>query len=157
MTVKTVIFVLLSTETSFIYPIFVHVLFRVLYPEKRMKRESGESPEQSRCCLLYTSHKLTLRMERTEIDAMRHIALADFLARLGHEPVRRSGNELWYIAPYRGERTPSFLSLIHICRKLAEREIKVEKSDFNIDNMLTTMRQYYRGGRYDFQIGRAHV
>ena len=34
--------------------------------------------------------------------------LADFLARLGHEPVRRSGNELWYIAPYRGERTPSF-------------------------------------------------
>ena len=35
-------------------------------------------------------------------------------------------------------------------RELAEREIKVEKSDFNIDNMLTTMRQYYRGGRYDF-------
>ena len=34
--------------------------------------------------------------------------LADFLARLGHEPVRRSGNELWYLAPYRGERTPSF-------------------------------------------------
>jgi hypothetical protein len=48
MTVKTVIFVLLFTETSFIYPIFAHVLFRVLYPEKRMKRESGESPEQSR-------------------------------------------------------------------------------------------------------------
>ena len=54
MTVKTVIFVLLFTETSFIYPIFVHVLFRVLYPEKRMKRESGESPEQSRCCKLQT-------------------------------------------------------------------------------------------------------
>jgi DNA primase len=34
--------------------------------------------------------------------------LVDFLARLGHEPVRRSGNELWYLAPYRGERTPSF-------------------------------------------------
>ena len=29
---------------------FAGVLFRVLYPEKRMKRESGESPEQSRCC-----------------------------------------------------------------------------------------------------------
>ena len=28
--------------------------------------------------------------------------------RLGHEPVRRSSNELWYLAPYRGERTPSF-------------------------------------------------
>ena len=34
--------------------------------------------------------------------------LTDFLARLGHEPVRRSSNELWYLAPYRGERTPSF-------------------------------------------------
>lgn len=54
MTVKTVIFVLLFTETSFIYPIFAHVLFRVLYPEKRMKRESGESPGQSRCCKLQT-------------------------------------------------------------------------------------------------------
>ena len=42
------------------------------------------------------------------IDGIRKIPLADFLARLGHEPVRRSGNELWYIAPYRGERTPSF-------------------------------------------------
>ena len=47
-------------------------------------------------------------MERTEIDAMRQIPLADFLTRLGHEPVRRSGNELWYRAPYRNERTPSF-------------------------------------------------
>ncbi len=47
-------------------------------------------------------------MERTEIDTMRQISLADFLARLGHEPVRRSGNELWYRAPYRNERTPSF-------------------------------------------------
>ena len=48
------------------------------------------------------------RMERTDIDTMRQISLADFLARLGHEPVRRSGNELWYLAPYRGERTSSF-------------------------------------------------
>ena len=42
------------------------------------------------------------------IETIRTIPLADFLARLGHEPVRRSGNELWYLAPYRGERTPSF-------------------------------------------------
>ena len=47
-------------------------------------------------------------MEQTDIDMIRRIPLADFLARLGPEPVRRSGNELWYIAPYRGERTPSF-------------------------------------------------
>ena len=30
------------------------------------------------------------------------------------------------------------------------REIKVGKEDFNLDNMLTTLRQYYRGGRFDF-------
>ena len=47
-------------------------------------------------------------MERTEIDAVRQMPLADFLARLRYEPVRRSGNELWYLAPYRGERTRSF-------------------------------------------------
>ena len=35
-------------------------------------------------------------------------------------------------------------------KELAQRDIKVEKSDFNIDNMLTTMRQYSRGGRYAF-------
>ena len=47
-------------------------------------------------------------MERTEIDIIRQMPIAVFLARLGHEPVRRSGNELWYLAPYRGERTSSF-------------------------------------------------
>ena len=47
-------------------------------------------------------------MERTEIDIIRQMPIAVFLARLGHEPVRRSGNELWYRAPYRNERTPSF-------------------------------------------------
>jgi len=47
-------------------------------------------------------------MKQTDIDIMRRIPLADFLARLGHKPVRRIGNELWYLAPYRGERTPSF-------------------------------------------------
>lgn len=31
-------------------PIFADVLFRILYSEDWMKRESGESPEQSRCC-----------------------------------------------------------------------------------------------------------
>ena len=43
-----------------------------------------------------------------EIDALRQIPLADFLARLGHEPIRKRGNEWWYAAPYRTERTPSF-------------------------------------------------
>lgn len=35
-------------------------------------------------------------------------------------------------------------------REMEEREIKVSKDDFNLDNMLTTLRQYYRGGRFDF-------
>ena len=57
-----------------------------------------------------------------DIAEMRQIPIADFLRRLGHEPTRRSGNELWYSAPYRrrsgnelwysapyrSERTPSF-------------------------------------------------
>ena len=43
-----------------------------------------------------------------DIAEMRRIPIADFLARLGHGPVRRGGNELWYSAPYRTERTPSF-------------------------------------------------
>ena len=62
-----------------------------------------------------------------------------------------------YIERIRADRniTPSFNTFYEYMRddyrrELAEREIKVEKSDFNIDNMLTTMRQYYRGGRYDF-------
>lgn len=40
-------------------------------------------------------------------------------------------------------------------RELDEREIKVSREDFNLDNMLTTMRQYYRGGRYDFLLNSA--
>ena len=62
-----------------------------------------------------------------------------------------------YIERIRADRNivPSFNTFYEYMRddyrrELAEREIKVEKSDFNIDNMLTTMRQYYRGGRYDF-------
>lgn len=43
-----------------------------------------------------------------DIAEMRRIPIADFLARLGDRPVRRGGNELWYSAPYRMERTPSF-------------------------------------------------
>ena len=35
-------------------------------------------------------------------------------------------------------------------QQMAERDIKVERDDFNIDNLLTTLRQYYKGGRYDF-------
>jgi len=35
-------------------------------------------------------------------------------------------------------------------KELTARDIKVSRKDFNIDNFLTTLRQYYKGGRYDF-------
>ena len=34
--------------------------------------------------------------------------------------------------------------------ELETRDIKVSREDFNIDNFLNTLRQYYRGGRFDF-------
>ncbi|GAB1252513.1 hypothetical protein Tsumi_16190 [Porphyromonas miyakawae] len=33
---------------------------------------------------------------------------------------------------------------------MEQRDIKVTLSDFNINNLLTTLKQYYKGGRYDF-------
>ena len=42
------------------------------------------------------------------IEETRRIPITDFLARMGHEPTSRKGNEWWYSAPYREERTPSF-------------------------------------------------
>ena len=35
-------------------------------------------------------------------------------------------------------------------REMEERDIRVRREDFDIDNLLVTLRQYYRGGRYDF-------
>lgn len=43
-----------------------------------------------------------------EIQEIREIPLSEFLSRLGHEPAAQKGNALWYSAPYRKERTPSF-------------------------------------------------
>lgn len=39
---------------------------------------------------------------------MRDIPIADFLNAMGIHPARQRGNALWYSAPYRTERTPSF-------------------------------------------------
>lgn len=39
--------------------------------------------------------------------------------------------------------------------ELNNREITVEKEDFNISNLLTTLRPYYKGGRYDFLLNSA--
>ena len=39
---------------------------------------------------------------------MREIPIADFLSAMGIHPTKQKGNALWYSAPYRMERTPSF-------------------------------------------------
>ncbi len=43
-----------------------------------------------------------------DINDLRQISIVDFLKRMGHEPVKCKGAELWYLAPYRSEKTPSF-------------------------------------------------
>ena len=39
---------------------------------------------------------------------MREIPIADFLNAMGVRPAKQRGQVLWYSAPYRTERTPSF-------------------------------------------------
>lgn len=51
--------------------------------------------------------------------------------------------------------TPCFNTFYEFMRdtyrtELDKRDIRVNKEDFNIDNLLTTLRQYYKGGRFDF-------
>ena len=43
-----------------------------------------------------------------DIETAKRISLDDFLESLGHSPVRRKGNVLWYLSPLREERTASF-------------------------------------------------
>ena len=43
-----------------------------------------------------------------EVDKMRAISIADFLNAMGIHPSKQRGKVLWYSAPYRTERTPSF-------------------------------------------------
>ena len=62
-----------------------------------------------------------------------------------------------YIDRIKADRsiTPNFNTFYEFMRddyrhELESRAIKVSRDDFNIDNFLTTLRQYYSGGRYDF-------
>jgi len=45
---------------------------------------------------------------RMNIEQAKQIPLEDFLLRLGFEPSRKSRDQLWYVSPFRGEKTPSF-------------------------------------------------
>lgn len=62
-----------------------------------------------------------------------------------------------YIDRIKADRSivPNFNTFYEFMRddyrnELNAREIEVSKADFNIDNFLTTLRQYYKGGRFDF-------
>ena len=62
-----------------------------------------------------------------------------------------------YIARIRADRSirPSFDTFYEYLKKefrreLESREIEVSREEFDIRNLLTTLRPYYRGGRYDF-------
>ena len=62
-----------------------------------------------------------------------------------------------YIDRIKADRSivPNFNTFYEFMRddyrmEMAKREIEVSKADFNIDNFLTTLRQYYKGGRFDF-------
>ncbi len=62
-----------------------------------------------------------------------------------------------YIKKIKADRTitPNFNTFYEFMRdeyktELEQRAIKVDKRDFNIDNFLTTLTQYYKGGRFDF-------
>lgn len=43
-----------------------------------------------------------------DVRQMREIPIADFLSAMGIHPTKQKGNVLWYSAPYRMERRPSF-------------------------------------------------
>ena len=43
-----------------------------------------------------------------DIDVIKGISLVDFLHHLGYDPTGRDSKGLWYYAPYRNERRPSF-------------------------------------------------
>ena len=43
-----------------------------------------------------------------DIDVIKGISLVDFLHHLGYEPTGRDSKGLWFYAPYRNERKPSF-------------------------------------------------
>lgn len=56
--VFSILYKVLSIFTQYIL-IFASVLFRILCSEDWMKRESGESPEQSRCCEFHIGRIIT--------------------------------------------------------------------------------------------------
>ena len=43
-----------------------------------------------------------------DIEKIKETPIADFLSRLGFHPVKKRGAVLWFHAPYRGDKSPSF-------------------------------------------------
>lgn len=70
-------------------------------------------------------------MEQSLIADLRQLPIEDFLARLGYQPVKGRGNELWYHAPYRDDRTPSFRVNVEKLLWLCKRIYYVNKENIN--------------------------
>ena len=84
-------------------------------------------------------------------------ACRDILAR-GRLPIVVGGTGLYIDSLVRGLGFAAVDETGETRRELEEREIRVSREDFNIDNMLITLRQYYKGGRYDFLLNsRANI
>jgi hypothetical protein len=49
-----------------------------------------------------------MQRNRLTFDKAKQIPIAGYLAGHGIEPVKVYGNDLWYLSPFRSERTPSF-------------------------------------------------
>ena len=43
-----------------------------------------------------------------ELEQIRQISLVGFLEDMGHIPVSRKGNDVWFRSPFRNERSASF-------------------------------------------------
>lgn len=60
------------------------------------------------CIYVSRTRTATPKHFTTMFKEIKSIPLATFMSRLGHEPVRRCGDKLWYKSPLRQEHTPSF-------------------------------------------------
>lgn len=49
-----------------------------------------------------------MRFTRDEIASAKELAVSGILEKYGHSPAKNKGKELWYLSPFRQEKTPSF-------------------------------------------------
>ncbi|MCD8318773.1 MAG: toprim domain-containing protein [Paraprevotella sp.] len=77
---------------------------------------------------------------------MKRFPIEDFLARLGHHPVQRRANAVWYRSPYREERTPSFK--VH-----PERNLWFDFGEGKGGNIFALAGEFIGSGDFTMQVG----